>query len=172
MRHHADKYKIDPKRIGGYGYSAGGHLVSLLATTTSSDGLEGEIPDELKTYSSHISAAAIGGAPCEFDWVGSVTLRYWIGATKNAKPDLYKKAAPLTYVDANDPPFYIYHGSDDALVPKSSTIKMHGKLSLVGVPSTYREVVGKGHFWTFSDFKYLEESVDFFDKQFKMKTKK
>ena len=33
MRANADKYRIDKSRIGAYGYSAGGHLVSLLAVT-------------------------------------------------------------------------------------------------------------------------------------------
>ncbi len=30
MRSHASELKIDPERIGGFGYSAGGHLVALL----------------------------------------------------------------------------------------------------------------------------------------------
>src|SRR5215213_6757666 len=32
MRSHAAELKIDPNRIGGFGYSAGGHLVALLGT--------------------------------------------------------------------------------------------------------------------------------------------
>ena len=34
LRKNASKYKCDPARIGGFGYSAGGHLVSLLGTCT------------------------------------------------------------------------------------------------------------------------------------------
>ena len=33
VRQNGHKYKADPKRIGAMGYSAGGHLVSMLATT-------------------------------------------------------------------------------------------------------------------------------------------
>ncbi len=32
MRERATEFKIDPSRIGGFGYSAGGHLVALLGT--------------------------------------------------------------------------------------------------------------------------------------------
>ncbi len=34
LRANAAKYKIDPDRIGGYGYSAGGELVALLGRST------------------------------------------------------------------------------------------------------------------------------------------
>src|SRR5262249_788519 len=45
MRKNANKYKIDPTRIGAVGYSAGGHLVALLGATDPSCGLEGPDAD-------------------------------------------------------------------------------------------------------------------------------
>lgn len=33
IRSHAAEYKVDPDKLGAIGYSAGGHLVCLLATT-------------------------------------------------------------------------------------------------------------------------------------------
>jgi acetyl esterase/lipase len=39
IRSNAEKYKVDPTKLGAIGYSAGGHLVSLLGTT-------GEAPDD------------------------------------------------------------------------------------------------------------------------------
>jgi len=41
IRYHADEYGIDSDKIGGFGSSSGGHLISMLATL---DGLED--PDE------------------------------------------------------------------------------------------------------------------------------
>ena len=46
MRSHAERLKLDPERLGAYGYSAGGQLVALLATTDADDGLEGSGPRE------------------------------------------------------------------------------------------------------------------------------
>lgn len=167
MRHNADKYKIDPSRIAGYGYSAGGHLVSLLGTTDSDDGLEGQVDEELRCYDTCLQAVAAGGAPCEFEWVGSSTLAFWIGATKNHRPQLYHQAAPTTYIDKDDPPFFLYHGEKDALVPLSSTLIMRDKLKEAGIECTHETLQGKGHFWTFSDFGALDRVLDFFDRKLK-----
>ena len=117
----------------------------------------------MKPYSTRLQAVAIGGAPCEFSWVGSSTLKFFLGKSKNAAPELYERASPISYVDADDPPFYIFHGKKDAIVPVSSTLKMYEQLQNAGIRSVRKEVEGKGHFATFSDFDYLEETLDFFD---------
>lgn len=167
IRKNAKQYKVDTEKIVGYGYSAGGHLVSLVATTDTDDNLDGDVPTELKNYSSAIQAAAIGGAPCEFSWVGSRSLAFWIGATKNARPKLYRRASPTEYVDKGDPPFYMYHGSKDALVPVSSTLAMRDKLKEFGIECHHVIVENRGHFATFSRFEYLDKALDFFDKTLK-----
>ncbi len=163
MRHNASEYKIEPEKIGAYGYSAGGHLVALLATTDAEDGLEGDVDEPFKSYSTRLQAVAVGGAPCEFSWAGSTTLAYWIGATKDKRPELYTAAAPITYIDQDDPPFYFYHGESDFLVPSSSSQKMRDQLQAAHVTCTYEVVKNKGHFWTFSDFRQFDRAIDFFD---------
>lgn len=165
--HHAAKFKIAPDRIGGYGYSAGGHLVSLLGTTDPSDGLEGDADEQLLEYSTRIQAVAAGGAPCEFDWVSSNSLAFWIGASRKQQPELYLSASPTTYIDVTDPPFFLYHGEDDMLVPISSTLKMRDKLRQCTISCTHETVVNKGHFATFSDFDCLDRVLDFFDSTLK-----
>jgi acetyl esterase/lipase len=53
LRAHSKKYNIDPENIGAVGQSAGGHLVSLLATTGGMEMLEGDVGGNTE-YSSHI----------------------------------------------------------------------------------------------------------------------
>ena len=53
IRDNAETYCVDPARVGAVGYSAGGHLVSLLATT----GEEGDAGN------TRLQAAVAGGAP-------------------------------------------------------------------------------------------------------------
>ena len=65
MRTHAAELKLDPERIGGFGYSAGAHLVTLLGTTDSQDGLEG-VDDPSAVPSTRLQAVAGGGTPCDF----------------------------------------------------------------------------------------------------------
>ena len=54
LRAHAGKYGFDPKRIGIWGISAGGHLVSLTGTSGGVKELEREGP--YRNYSSRVSA--------------------------------------------------------------------------------------------------------------------
>ncbi len=44
LRRHTHEYHIDPEHIGAIGGSAGGHLVSILATTDAGDKLDPDGP--------------------------------------------------------------------------------------------------------------------------------
>ncbi len=44
LRKYADRYHIDPRRIGAIGGSAGGHLTAVLGLTVSGDGLDPKAP--------------------------------------------------------------------------------------------------------------------------------
>ena len=52
---------------------------------------------------------------------------------------------PITFVDANDPPCFIAHGTDDTSVPLRQSTRLHDALTAVGVLHEYREVEGAGH---------------------------
>ena len=173
MRANAKEYKIDPNRIAAFGYSAGGHLAALLGTTNKADGLEGlgELPssNDLSQYSSAVQATVIGGAPCEFDWIGenANTLVYWLGEKRANAPDVYLKASPTNYVTADDPPFYIFHGEQDMIVPLSSSNKLHCKLLDNGVQSKREVALSLGHIATFSDLSWMTRAIGFLDEQLK-----
>lgn len=170
MRKNADRYKIDSDRIGAYGYSAGGHLVALLATTDSDDDLEGEIPQGYEDFAdTRIQCVIAGGAPTEFTWLGedSTALSYWLGdgVTLKKDPEIFQRAYPTTYITADDPPFHFYHGSSDLVVPISAAKVMHDKLEEAGITSEWDEYEGTGHFGLFSDTtEPLDKIVQFLDK--------
>ena len=85
IRQHAGEYRVDPGRIGAIGYSAGGHLVSLLATTGLSKA------DDPKGVGTKITAAVAGGAPTDFRPTreNSRALTYWLGGRRRDKPTVY-----------------------------------------------------------------------------------
>ena len=99
--------KLIRNRIVAYGYSAGGHLVAMLATTTPEDGLEGDASESIST---RVSAVVCGGAPCEFSWLEDDTwaLNYWLGAPRSRIPETWRKATPLEYISRDDPPFLFF----------------------------------------------------------------
>ena len=118
MRDHAADLKIDPARIGGFGYSAGAQLVALLGTTDADDGLEG-IDEPEKATSTRLQAVVGGGTPCDFRAMplDERFLGFWLGGTRREVPEQYRLASPAAFVSADDPPMFFFHGEKDELVP-------------------------------------------------------
>ena len=149
IRQHAAKHKTDPERIGAIGYSAGGHLVSLLATT----GLSRE--DDPKGVGTKIIAAVAGGAPTDFRFTreNSKALAYWLGGSRGEKPKVYHEASPAAYADKNDAPIFFYNGSVDMLVPVkihrtigyAGPSALHAALKKAGVETDLHIIKGAGH---------------------------
>lgn len=170
MRREADKFKIDPARIGGYGYSAGGHLVSLLATAEAdADWPRDEVAKDAP--SARLQAVAAGGAPVDFTAlpVKSDFLAYFLGGTRAQMPDRYRIASPLTHVTRDDPPFFFFHGENDLLVPKEGIERMSAKLKDAGVESEI-QIIGKvEHIGAFLSPRALGLTADFFDRTLKAK---
>lgn len=162
MRTNAAKYKIDSQRIGGYGYSAGGHLVALLGAA---DDPAKSDPKQADAPSARLQAVVAGGAPCDFTWIRSDAraLAYWLGKTRRQDPDAYRLASPLTFVTKDDPPMFFYHGATDALVPKISPTRMHDQLKQVGVRSELQLLEGSGHMAAFLNQKALPKAIEFLD---------
>lgn len=154
LNKNADQYNLDTHRVGVFGYSAGAQLAALLAATN-------EQNPNVK-----IRAAAVGGTPAEFSWIedDSTALVYWLGSTKQEDDAVYRDASPTHFITANDPPFFIFHGTTDWLVPIQSARQLDRKLRQTGVDSKLIEVPDSGHFGTFSKIELMQDVIKFFDK--------
>jgi len=159
MRRHADRLKIDPEQIGGFGYSAGAHLVALLGTTDANE--ETDMP------STRLQAVAGGGAPCDFRTMplDLQMLSFWLGGTRRQQAEQYRLASPAEFVSADDPPMFFFHGEKDSLVPMSSPVMMCRDLKSVGVPSELYVVPNTGHVLAMLDRTALEKCATFFAEQ-------
>lgn len=145
LRTNAAKFKVDPDRIGGYGYSAGGHLVALLGALDDDDFREEGVPKDAP--SARLQIVVAGGAPCDFRMLPSDSQRlaYWLGGTPADKPDAYRQASPATYVTSDDPPMFFFHGGADEIVPIRSPKQMVEKLQAAGVDVEFYEIPDAGH---------------------------
>jgi acetyl esterase/lipase len=163
MRSHADELKLDPTHIGGFGYSAGGHLVALLGTLDDDDFREQGVPEDAP--SARLQAVMAGGAPCDFCVLPeeSERLAYWLGGTRAAKPDVYRDASPVSFITADDPPMFFFHGAHDLLVPIASPRHMVGLLAAAGVTAEMYTVRGEGHIRTIFDADALKQALAFAD---------
>ena len=150
LRANADRFHIDPTRIGAFGFSAGGHLAALLATTDKDPELDGT---EYLEQSSRVSAVVDYFGPADLSLYADtpgVEKAFFIpfmGATYRDRPSLYKKASPVDHVSKDDPPFLIIHGTADLVVPIIHSERLHAKLTGAGVESRLLPVAGKGHGW-------------------------
>ncbi len=150
LKAHAEKYHLDPQRIGVWGTSAGGHLVSLLGTSGDVKELEGDCgwPEQ----SSRVHCVVDFCGPSDFLAFADVqrgdaasAIAQLLGGSVREKRDLAKAASPVTYVTPDDPPFLIVHGTEDAVVPFSQAETLHAALQKAGVPSTLVRIEGGGH---------------------------
>ncbi len=137
LKIHDDSLNIDTERTALFGYSAGGHLVELLAMRDAPEGVK-------------IKAVVAGGTP-HFVRVDPdfPLVREFIGKSYNENPEIYHQATPVDQVTKNFPPVFIYHGSKDDLVPLLHVERWQKRLKELGVEHEVYWVKGRGHIGTF-----------------------
>ncbi|WGW11902.1 alpha/beta hydrolase [Saxibacter everestensis] len=155
LRQHAEKYGLDPRLIGVWGASAGGHLAALAGLTGHLDVLPGE---ENTLGSAAVQAVAESYAPVDLiagveaaqealpgtDAAASPEARL-LGGHPADRPDAAGQANPLTWVSAAAPPFQISHGTGDVLVSHRQSERLHAALVAAGVPSELYLLDGYRH---------------------------
>lgn len=153
IRTHAKEYKVDPNRIGGIGYSAGAHLVSLLGT------------EKNRTSETSLQAVVAGGTPIDFRVLppDSKRLVKWLGQTRGENPKLYEEVSPYLHVSADDPPMFFYHGDADEVVEILGAQEMVKKLKKAGVPTGLYVVPKGGHISAGMHREALDACWAFFD---------
>lgn len=172
LRANATKYGLDPQRIGAWGMSAGGHLAALLGTSGDVKELEGELGNN--EFSSRVQAVV--------DWCGPTDLVSIAAQAKpnskinfrapgnpvhalmgnEAAPASYFAASPVQYISKDDPPFFIIHAKDDDVVPFEQSVEFLELAKKTGVECVGLIPSGGGH--ALSSKRYVEQSLDFFDK--------
>ncbi len=153
VRAHAPDYRFDPSFVAVSGFSSGGHLASLAATSGHVPELEGEVGGNL-AFSSAVDAAC--------DWSGPVDLNYmscgreqdtWNHAPEEAVMGFpfqgneirFKVLDATSYIDPFDPPVILFHGTADPVVPCCQAPHFYGLLQDAGVESELHLVEGGGH---------------------------
>lgn len=172
LRANAEKYHVDPQRLGAIGFSAGAHLSMMLGTMDKSDGLD-DVGDH-RDQSSKVQAVVSFFGPADFNLplpdASRGLVRDFLGGTKEEKAEAYTKASPVTYVDRSDAPMLLFQGTKDPLVPHEQAYAMVEAMTRAGVPGRLEILVGAGHGWGNPDLlRTAQASFAFFEQHLKGK---
>jgi acetyl esterase/lipase len=171
LRANAEKYNVDPDRIGVTGGSAGGHLSLLVGLTDPAANLEGESgsPDQ----SSRVQAVVNVYGPTDMTFCYEKSSVVWIfrlfmGGTPDEADERYKAASPITYVSKDDPPVLTLHGDQDVLVPVEQAKVLDEKMKAAGASHTLMVFEGQRHgFRAEHQQKAMNAMWAFFDQHLK-----
>lgn len=154
IRANGAQYHIDTSFIGITGSSSGGNLAAMAGTSrfVKKYSLDNETVDiegsvgQFLSYSSSVDAVV--------DWFGPTNMlimdscgetdfihndahspaSIYIGGPIQEHKEKTLLASPITYIDPTDPPFLIFHGKNDRVVPYCQSVVLHEALKIANVP--------------------------------------
>jgi acetyl esterase/lipase len=166
LRAHAAQYRVRSDRIGVVGFSAGGHLAAMLGVTSGDEGFEGHGGNP--GQSSRVQAVVSFFGPTDLsarNWPRDLEVEViapFVGGSFGDRPDLYRRASPITYVSSRAPPFLLVHGTDDRLVPIDQATRLAQALQAQGVPVQMLTLEGEGHGFTDAgNRKAMQQMLEF-----------
>ena len=170
VRANAEKWNIDPTKIGIMGFSAGGHLASTLSTHFDSGDPSSPDPVEQESCRPDFSVLVypVISFTGEFTHVGSRTALLGV----DADPELVRHFSNELQVTGETPPAILIHSDDDNGVPVENSIVYYEALRANKVTSElhiypygghgYSLAIGQGHLSTWPDrviewIKYIHQ---------------
>ncbi len=82
-----------------------------------------------------------------------------LGASPIMRPDISKLASPATYVDKNDPPFFIVHGEKDESVAPAQSQLLKSLLDLSNVKNELIIVKDAPHYGEMFDTEEIRKKL-------------
>lgn len=140
LRKNAERLHIDVDHIGVIGGSAGGHLAAMVTLTQAKDGLDPSGP--YGDYSCAVQCGVDLYGPAELTDYRDLDM---LGKTHAESPELYRLASPTSYVDRDDPPLLILHGTADKTVDVKQSQILAERLQAAGARQELVIVEGAPH---------------------------
>lgn len=145
LRAHAAEFRLDPRRVGSMGDSAGGHLASMLGVL---DTLDRRVPADAPSSRVNCVVDYYGRMDLTLEPVGTGGVNYrpgFIGKSNEEGLALYQEASPINHIDARTVPFLIVQGTRDQQVEPAQSEHMMAALDKAGVEATLVMLAGQGH---------------------------
>lgn len=178
IRGNAAKYHFDPGFVATSGFSSGAHLSSFMgATSGTKTARVGSVDIDLEgslgvfdEESSSVNASVVWSGPIDLENMGCGGKQdsqmepemVLMGCPKTPENhDKYASLSPVTYLDANDAPMIVFHGTADNVVPHCQGVELSEKLKAAGIKSDFVSVEGGGHGFNMYSDENLQRAVSF-----------
>lgn len=146
LKAHAEEYSLDKEHVALWGESSGSHYAALTATSASMGELEDFSLGGHEEETSRVQAVIGWFTPTN---LGNIAEQLWVcgqdipardnqaadcppgvvlGDAPGNVPELVKMVDPNTYVNENCPPFFLFHGTNDCVVPILSSMNFAANL--------------------------------------------
>jgi len=145
LKDNAARYHIDAGRAAVWGGSAGGQLAALVAVSCGDQSLD---PAPAPPHSECVQGAVIWYGVFDFAPLaarGETPDSRFLGCTGAACEPVARRASPMSYVTAEDPPFLLIHGEGDKTVDVGQSRAMEAALQRAHVDVEALYIPGVDH---------------------------
>ena len=150
LRARAAEWRLDPQRIGVMGFSAGGHLASMLAALSSSE-VDPAAADPIDRESARPNAAVLIYPVISMLSTSGSSNNLFGPRTSEELAELRTLCSTHLQVTSRTPPTLLVHGEDDATVSIQHSRLMFQALQRAGIPSAFHDYpAGKHGFGCFA----------------------
>ena len=131
VRYHAQQWNVDPKKIGVWGFSAGGHLSSTVSTVFDQGLPESQDPIDRKSSRPDFSILFYPVISMERGVTHGGSRGNLIGP--DAPNELVERYSNENRVSRETPPTFLLHAADDQPVPVENSLRYYRRLIQHGV---------------------------------------
>lgn len=133
VRARAESFRVDPERIGIIGFSAGGHLASTAATHFDNGDENASDPIERASCRPAFAILCYPVVALDEPYTHIGSLRNLLGS--DADPKLVRSLSNEKQVNSKTPPTFLWHTSDDRVVPPENSVHFYLALVKAKVPA-------------------------------------
>lgn len=151
VRAHAKEYGIDTARVGVLGFSAGGHLASTVSTHY--DGGNPSAADSIDRQGCKPAFSLLGYPVITMDraFTHAQSRDNLLGTTPSQA--LVDSLSSEKQVDPKTPPAFLFHATDDGVVPIRNPQSYYDSCQKKGVPAAFMKFDHGGHGFGLADGK-------------------
>ncbi len=188
IKANADKFNVDPKRVGIIGGSAGGYLSAMAATTSGSKTFDKgdnlDVSSDVKCavdlfglsdltrigddFSEDVQLRHKSAGATEALWVNGSAVFESTGGSILSNPKAAELANPIHYISKSSAPMLLMHGSADKVVSPSQTDLLFQALRKNGIESERYVITDAEHggvYWV--QDVVMDIIIGFFDRHLK-----